>query len=1092
MRAAGGQAAGGQAAGVSGAMRRIGNRLSRRGPRLILHLIADLLLGATLLLLLGAGVLAWRLGQGPMDVTWASRRLERIISQPDAQVRVRRATLAWSGYQDGVGGPFRIELDAISEVAPDGIVLAEAPHAGVSLPLWPLLLGRIEPAAIRVDAPSVTLARLADGSFQLTPLAATPARPPPPGRLLEELRQATRSHGQGALSRLRRVEVHDLSLLVHDAALGLDWRAAGGVDLRRLSGGGVLGRADLRATLGATSVALIAHADVLADGSGTALSLSVSPFSPATLLGDAAALRDGPAGMLAGLDAPVSSAMTARLGPQLELIEAQATLDVGAGSARLGDGTVPLSGGELVAVVTPTQLSLKRLELAFAPLQPGETGTRLTARGTLRQAAPGRGGAGQVTLDLDRAAFAELHRYWPGALGRGARAWITTNIVAGEAHDLHVELGLADAGTDLQDVTLTSLTAGFDADGVTGYWLRPLPPVTDARLRVDLDGADAVVVRLIEGRQDALSVAGSVIRINGLRQADQVADITAPIRGPLGGVLQLLANHRLNLLERAKLNLSQASGDFDGTLHVQLPLDARVKFDSIHIVADARVAQARFPAIVAGRDLDEAALSATISNDGLGITGNGRLGGLPSALSVALDFRTGPRTDVTTTVQLQATATPAQLAALGLDTGGRVIGVAGLQARYDERRDGRADLVLDADLARAALSLPLDVRKPAGGAASLHAHIVLDDGRLIGLDDLRADGPGLVLRSTAQVVDGAPRVLSLEQIVIGRTVGHGLLSIPATPRAAIRLSLAGSTLDLSALFAKSKPARQPPAAALRSASKPASKPPARGRAWEVDARFNQVLLAAQQPVSPFVVHAENDGLRLTTLTVDAGGVPVAITARLAGDGRAGSRGRVLALSAADAGVLLRSVDVADNIQGGRLSLRGRFDDSRLDAPLQAVAQVSGFRVTDAPTVARVLKAATLFGIADVLRGPGVSFSRLVLPFRYAAGTLDIGSARAVSPTLGITATGRLDLAADTADLRGTVVPAYLLNTALGRLPLVGKLFSPEKGGGVFAADFSIRGPFNDPVVSVNPLSVLAPGMLRRLFWGPEATAATVR
>ncbi len=1087
------RATGGQAAGVCGAMRRAGRWLLRGGPRLGVHLIADLLLGAALLVLLGAGVLAWRLGQGPLDVTWASRRLERVVSQPDAQVRVRRATLAWSGFEDGVGGPLRIELEAVSEVAPDGVVLAEAPHAAVSLPLWPLVLGRVEPAAIRVDAPSVTLTRLADGSFQLAPRAATPSRPPPPGRLLEELRQATRSHSRGALSRLRRVEVHDLSLLVHDAALGLDWRATGGIDLRRLSSGGVLGRADLRATLGATSVALMARADVLADDSGTALSLSASPFSPATLVGDAA-LRDGPAAMLAGLAAPVSVAMTARLGPRLALIEAQATLDVGAGSARLGDGAVPLSGGELVAVVTPTELSLQRLDLTFTPLQPGEAGTRLTASGKLRQVASG-GGVGQVTLDLDRAAFAELGRYWPNALGRGARAWITTNIIAGQAHDLHVELGLADVGTNLQEVTLTSLTGGFNADGVTGYWLRPLPPITDARLRVDLDGADAVAVRLIEGRQDALSVAGSVIRISGLSRADQAADITAPIRGPLGSVLALLANRRLNLLQRAKLDLSRASGRFDGTLHVQLPLDARVTFDSIRIAADAQVAQARFPGIVAGRDLDGATLAATISNDGLGITGSGRLAGLPSTLSVAMDFRAGPRTDVATTVQLQATATPAQLAALGLDTGGHVVGQAGLQAHYDERRDGRADLVLDADLARAAVSLPLAVQKPAGGAASLHAHVVLDQGRLVGLDELRADGPGVVLRSSAEIVDGAPRVVDLQQIVIGRTVGHGLLTIPASPpSAAIRLSLAGPTLDLSALFAKSKPvsAGRPgsrPPTQPRSLDKSASRAPARGRAWQVDARFDQVLLAAQWPVAPFVVHAANDGLRLTALTVDAGS-RASISARLGEDGRAGSPGRTLALVAADAGVLLRSVDVADNIQGGRLSLRGRFDDRRADAPLQATAQVSGFRVTDAPTVARVLKAATLFGIADVLRGPGVSFSRLVLPFRYVGGAFDIGSARAVSPTLGITATGRIDLAADTADLRGTVVPAYLLNTALGRLPLVGKLFSPEKGGGVFAADFSIRGPFADPTVSVNPLSVLAPGMLRRLFWGPETAAAT--
>ncbi len=1060
--------------------------LRHRGLRLAVHLVADLLLGAALLGLLGAGTLAWRLGQGPMDVTWAARRLTRLVSQPGAALRVGRATLAWSGYRDGVGGPLRVELDAVSDVAvsgaagkaADGMTIAAAPHAVLSLPLWPLLLGRFEPVAIQVDAPSVTVARLADGGFQLVPGAARSGAPAPPRPLLGALH----GQGHGALSRLRRVEVHDLTLLVHDAALGVDWRAGGDIDLKRLAGGGVLGRAELRASLGTTSVALAARAELLPDGSGTALSLTASPFSPAALTSEAAALRDGPAGMLAGLDAPVSAAMTARLGPELGLVEAEATLGIGAGRVSLGMGVAPLSGGTLVASATPTQVSLQRLELAFAPLPSGGAGMRFAASGRLQQAASGA--VGQVAIDLDRADFAELGRYWPRELGRGARGWIITNIVAGQAHGLHVEAGLAGRGADFRSVTLTSLSGGFDAEGVTGYWLRPLPPITGGKLRVDLEGADAVVVRLAEGQQEALSVAGSVIRISGLGQADQLADITVPIHGPLAGVLRLLAQPRLALLQRAKVDLSQAAGQFDGMLHVQLPLESTVTFDSIRVAAEAKVAQARFPAIVAGRDFDQAALSATISNDGLGITGSGRLAGLPTTLSVAMDFRAGPRADVATTVQAHATATPAELTALGLDAGSHVVGMAGLQARYDERRDGRADLVLDADLARTALSLPLDLGKPAGGAASLHAHVVLDQGRLVGLDELRADGPGLVLRSSAEVVDGAPRVLHLQQIVIGRSVGTGMLTIPARPGGAIRLSLAGSTLDLSALFPSGKPATRPPPAP-RGGGKPAAHAAAGGLAWQVDARFDQVLLAARQPLAPFVAHAENDGLRLTALSVDAGGA-AAITARLGEDGRAGAPGRTLALEAADAGVLLRSVDVADNIRGGTLSLQGRFDDSRPDAPLQATAQMSSFRVTDAPMVARLLKAATLFGLADVLRGPGVSFSRLVLPFRYAGGMLDIGSGRAVSPTLGITATGRLDLAGEAADLRGTVVPAYLLNTALGRLPLVGTLFSPEKGGGVFAAEFSIRGPFAALVVGVNPLSVLAPGALRRLFWLPEA------
>jgi hypothetical protein len=77
--------------------------------------------------------------------------------------------------------------------------------------------------------------------------------------------------------------------------------------------------------------------------------------------------------------------------------------------------------------------------------------------------------------------------------------------------------------------------------------------------------------------------------------------------------------------------------------------------------------------------------------------------------------------------------------------------------------------------------------------------------------------------------------------------------------------------------------------------------------------------------------------------------------------------------------------------------------------------------------------------------------------------------------------GRLDLDNDTADLQGTIVPAYFFNSLLGNVPLVGRLFSPERGGGVFAARYSLKGKLDDPDVAVNPLSALTPGFLRGVF-----------
>jgi hypothetical protein len=53
---------------------------------------------------------------------------------------------------------------------------------------------------------------------------------------------------------------------------------------------------------------------------------------------------------------------------------------------------------------------------------------------------------------------------------------------------------------------------------------------------------------------------------------------------------------------------------------------------------------------------------------------------------------------------------------------------------------------------------------------------------------------------------------------------------------------------------------------------------------------------------------------------------------------------------------------------------------------------------------------------------------------------------------------------------------------LGYIPVLGEIFtSGERGGGVFAANYTMSGSTDDPKVTVNPLSALTPGLFRNIF-----------
>ena len=67
------------------------------------------------------------------------------------------------------------------------------------------------------------------------------------------------------------------------------------------------------------------------------------------------------------------------------------------------------------------------------------------------------------------------------------------------------------------------------------------------------------------------------------------------------------------------------------------------------------------------------------------------------------------------------------------------------------------------------------------------------------------------------------------------------------------------------------------------------------------------------------------------------------------------------------------------------------------------------------------------------------------------------------------------------NLYGSIIPFYSANSFLGKIPLIGGLFAGEKGGGLIAPTYTIKGKMPSPDISVNGLSALAPGAIRSVF-----------
>lgn len=781
--------------------------------------------------------------------------------------------------------------------------------------------------------------------------------------------------------------------------------------------------------------------------------------------------------LLAGRVEEARLSLALRAGPDL----AEWSVAGGRGALRLrqarlappGLAPVALEAAELSARIGPEAAALEALRLVLPAPSAGAPAPVITATGAARRGAEGWEGA--LELGLDRTRFQDLPVLWPQGLGEGARRWITENVTEGEIAEGRWRFTLA-AGEGGAGLRLAALEGEVAATGASVHFLRPMPPVTGVAARARFTKEEVSVATtggLLSLGGPAIQAREAALRFLFRPEGEpDLAEMSFQLAGPLAELAAALRHPRLGLFERRPFPVEVAAGGFEGRLLLGFPLLDRLSMDEVRLRAEARAQGVRLSRLLFERDLEEAQMEVRADAEQLRLAGTGMLAGIAARYAVELDFRPGPATQVVFRHSASLRAEAQQLAALGLDAGELLRGPIGIETRGEQRRGGQHQVAIRADLRAAAMAFPpLGWAKAPGVAASAEASLRLAGEQVTSLETVRIEAPDLALRGRIAARAGRIERVELQESTLAGTRFAGDARAGARPGEPWAVTLRGPVLDLRAAMAAPREAERPPGPAG------ARQPP-----LALDLRFDQALLGPGRELFALQARARLDEagvLREASLrgrtARNAGGFDVAI-APVSGERRS------LRGTAEDGGALLNAVGLTESIQGGRLSLAGEFAHPRPGAPLSGTAELEGFAVRNAPALGKLLQAITVFGVFDAIQGgSGLAFTRAVVPFTLTPELLRVREARAFSPSLGLTAQGRFHRESNTLDFEGTIVPAYVVNTLLGNLPLIGRLFSPERGGGLFAAAFRVRGPADDPEVTVNPLSALTPGFLRGIF-----------
>ncbi len=145
--------------------------------------------------------------------------------------------------------------------------------------------------------------------------------------------------------------------------------------------------------------------------------------------------------------------------------------------------------------------------------------------------------------------------------------------------------------------------------------------------------------------------------------------------------------------------------------------------------------------------------------------------------------------------------------------------------------------------------------------------------------------------------------------------------------------------------------------------------------------------------------------------------------------------------------------------------------------------IKDFQLLNQPLISRMFAAGSLTGIGDLMGGDGISLEEWNFPFTSKNNVLSVNGARAVGRAIGASADGYIDRPHGTLALKGSLIPAYELNSVLSNIPLLGDILASKQGEGIFGVTYSATGNMEQPNISTNPLSMLTPGILRRIFQG---------
>ena len=733
--------------------------------------------------------------------------------------------------------------------------------------------------------------------------------------------------------------------------------------------------------------------------------------------------------------------------------------------AGLSGGTIVLAGNDndpplifnRIAIGMRFDTDKKRVLLTQADISNGEIG--IAGTGSIDYSGEARLQLGFAGTPMSASALKQI---WPILIVPEVREWVIERIERGMLQRIEVGVNspvrnLSRKGPPIPD---DGLSVNIVASGVTVHPVDKMPSVRDADLKARVTGRTATVT-IGQGVADTpggrkINISDFTFEVPDMAPKPSPSRVKFKVDCPVPAAAEILASDRISDVSGTLIDPNNSKGTVSATISLAMPvIGALTKADTTYNVT-ADLAGFAADKLVMNQKLEATTLKVVANNAGYQVKGDVKINGQQASL----DYRKPAEGDAD--IKLQATLDDASRARLGLDLGPAVSGAVPIKV-IGKIGDRDSKVGIEADLTSLKLDniLPGWVKVPGKSGKATFSVVKKEQSTLF--QDIVVDGGGVSIKGSLEV-DQNGDLLNASFPTYAPSEGDKTsLKAERGADGVVKVTMRGDVFDGRG-FLKS----------AISGKEADAKSKIKNIDFDVDLKLGAVAGFNGEALRSVDAKFSRRGGIVKAFTISGKvGRDTPLTADLRGRGQGQGRDTIV-LQTNDAGAFFRFNDFYSKIVGGQLTLA--MEPPTPEAgPKEGLINVRDFSIKGEASLERVAA-----GGAPAGQG-SVAFSALRAEFTRQSGQLTIRDGVVKGPAIGATIEGSIDSVTNQVRMSGTFVPMYGLNNMFGQIPVLGLFLGGGSNEGLIGVTYEVVGTPAQPVMRVNPISAMAPGVLRKIF-----------